>query len=204
MIVKKVPTSKRAPPKSKALNVRALADYIAGARAGGDGEKVEYRGSVNLLNVDHEGQVQEMIDLAELARCSSQPVQHWILSWREGEQPTAAQADAAVVTFLEEMGLSRHQAIYALHRNTHNWHLHLAVNRVDPETEKIVTVNGRFDHEVAHRAIARIERNQGWQGTRPPVGSRRPCFPRGNRRLERRKRLPERSISADDAPRLAA
>ena len=26
----------------------------------------------------------------------SQPVQHWILSWREGEQPTRAQAAQAV------------------------------------------------------------------------------------------------------------
>ena len=163
MIVKKVPTSKHAAPKGKALNVRALADYIAGPRAGGDGEKVEHRGAVNLLNIDHEGQVQEMIDLAELAKRSPQPVQHWIVSWREGEQPTAAQADAAVATFLEEMGLARHQAIYALHRDTHNWHLHMAVNRVDPDTEKVVTVNNRFDHEVAHRAIARIEQRQGWQ-----------------------------------------
>jgi hypothetical protein len=163
MIVKKVPTSKRAPPKSKALNVRALVDYIAGLRAGGTGEKVEHRGAVNLLNVDHEGQLQEMVDLAETAKRSPQPVQHWIMSWREGEQPTTAQADAAVATFLDEMGLARHQAIYALHRDTHNWHLHLAVNRVDPETEKVVTVNNRFDHEVAHRAIARIERQQGWQ-----------------------------------------
>ncbi len=163
MIVKKVPTSKHAAPKSKALNVRALTDYIAGPRAGGDGEKVEHRGAVNLLNIDHEGQVQEMIDLAEIAKRSPQPVQHWIMSWREGEQPTAAQADAAVATFLDEMGLARHQAIYALHRDTHNWHLHLAVNRVDPDTEKVVTVNNRFDHEVAHRAIARIEERQGWQ-----------------------------------------
>jgi hypothetical protein len=163
MIVKKVPTSQRAARKSKALNVRALADYIAGPRAGGDGEKVEHRGAVNLLNIDHEGQVQEMIDLAEIARRSPQPVQHWIMSWREGEQPTAAQADAAVAMFLDEMGLARHQAIYALHRDTHNWHLHLAVNRVDPESEKVVTVNNRFDHEIAHRAIARIEQRQGWQ-----------------------------------------
>jgi hypothetical protein len=163
MIVKKVPTSKHAAPKSKALNVRALVDYIAGPRAGGDGEKVDHRGALNLLNIDHEGQVQEMIDLAELAKRSPQPVQHWIMSWREGEQPTAAQADAAVATFLDEMGLARHQAVYALHRDTHNWHLHLAVNRVDPETEKVVTVNNRFDHEVAHRAIARIEQRQGWQ-----------------------------------------
>ena len=70
MIVKKVPTSRQVAPKSKALNVRALVDYIAGPRAGGDREKVEYRGALNLLNIDHDGQVQEMIDLAELARRS--------------------------------------------------------------------------------------------------------------------------------------
>jgi hypothetical protein len=34
---------------------------------------------------------------------------------------------------------------------------------VNPETEKLVTVNKGFDHEIAHRAIARIENRQGWQ-----------------------------------------
>ncbi len=163
MIVKKVPTSKRGALKNKALNVRALVDYIAGLKAGGDGEKVEHRGAENMLNVDHDGQVQEMIDLAEVARRSPQPVQHWIISWREGEQPTVAQVDASVATFLDEMGLAEYQVIYALHRDTKNCHLHLAVNRVHPDSEKLVTVNNGFDHEVAHRAIARIERDQGWQ-----------------------------------------
>jgi hypothetical protein len=163
MIVKKVPTSKLAPAKSKAHNVRALADYIAGPKAGGAGEKVEHRGALNLLNLDHEGQVQEMIDLAEMAKRSPQPVQHWIISWREGEQPTSAQADQAARMFLDEMGLADQQAIYGLHRDTENWHLHLAINRVHPETEKLATVNNGFDHEVAHRAIARIEHAQGWQ-----------------------------------------
>jgi hypothetical protein len=163
VIVKKVPTSKQVAPKSKALNVRALVDYIAGPKAGGDGEKVEHRGALNLLNLDHDAQVQEMIDLAEIARRSPQPVQHWILSWREGEQPSPAQADEAVAMFLGEMRLAGHQAVYALHRNTKNCHLHLAVNRVHPDTEKLVTVNNGFDHEVAHRAIARIERHQGWE-----------------------------------------
>ena len=163
MIVKKIGTSKTAAPKSKASNVRALVDYIAGVAAGGDGEKVEHRGALNLLNIDHDGQVQEMIDLAEVARRSPQPVQHWILSWREGEQPTRAQADEAVGMFLAEMGLGEHQAIYALHRDTHNWHVHIAVNRVHPTTEKVVTVNNGFDLEVAHRAIARIEQSQGWE-----------------------------------------
>jgi hypothetical protein len=163
VIVKKIARSKASPAKSKAAHVRALADYIAGPQAGGHGEKVEHRGALNLLNLDHDGQVEEMIDLAETARRSPQPVQHWILSWREGEQPTTAQADEAVKMFLGEMGLAEHQAIYALHRDTHNWHLHLAINRVHPDTEKLMTVNGRFDHEIAHRVIARIEHRQGWE-----------------------------------------
>lgn len=163
MIVKKVPASKLASAKGLAANVRDLADYIAGPRAEGDGEKVEHRGGLNFLALDHDGQVQEMIDLAEVARRDGKPVQHWILSWREGEQPTPAQADEAAKMFLDEMDLADHQAIYALHSDTHNWHLHLAINRVHPETEKLVTVNKGFDHKVAHCAVARIELRQLWQ-----------------------------------------
>ena len=48
-----------------------------------------------------------MIDLAEVARRSQQPVQHWILSWREGEQPTRAQADETVGMFLARDGPRR-------------------------------------------------------------------------------------------------
>ena len=163
MIVKKVPPSRMAGPKTLTANIRDLADYIAGPGAAGGGEKVEHRGALNFLAIDHNGQVQEMIDLAEVARRDAKPVQHWILSWREGEQPTAAQADEAVKMFLNEMGLADHQAIYALHSDTHNWHLHLAVTRLHPDTEELVTVNNGYDHKVAHRAIARIELRQGWE-----------------------------------------
>jgi Relaxase/Mobilisation nuclease domain/Large polyvalent protein-associated domain 7 len=211
VIVKKVLTSKLGALKNKALNVRALVDYIAGPKAGGDGEKVEHRGGENMLNVDHEAQVQEMIDLADVARRSPQPVQHWIISWREGEQPTAAQADAAVATFLDEMGLAEHQVIYALHRDTKNCHLHLAVNRVHPDSEKLVTVNNGFDHEVAHRAIARIERDQGWQRegralfVARPDGDLERSRPRGQR--ERQPSGPARDfeerVGARSAQRIA-
>jgi MobA/VirD2-like, nuclease domain/Large polyvalent protein-associated domain 7/TraI-like middle domain/RepB DNA-primase C-terminal helical domain len=180
VIVKKIAVSKVAAVKSKAAIIRSLVDYIAGARSSSNGEKVEHRGATNLLNIDHDGQMQEMIDVAEIARRSAQPVQHWILSWREGEQPTRVQADEAVRMFIDEMGLSEHQAIYALHRDTHNWHLHLAINRVHPETEKLVTVNKGFDHEVAHRAIARIEVHQGWEREAHGVYE-----PRADGRIER-------------------
>src|SRR5258708_35303723 len=99
-----------------------------------------------------------MIGLAEVARRSPQPVQHWIISWREGEQPTAAQADSAVATFLDEMGLAEHQVIYAPHRDTKNFHLHLAGHPVHPDPHKLGTENNGFDHEVAHRVLPRVER----------------------------------------------
>ena len=63
--------------------------------------------------------------------------------------------------FLDEMGLAEHQAIYALHRDTNNWHLHLAVNRVAPGDREGRHGEQGFDHEVAHRAIARIEQRPG-------------------------------------------
>jgi hypothetical protein len=163
VIVKKVQTKEGGALKSKSLHVRDLCDYIGGPNAGDADERVEHRGATNMLNIDHSGQVVEMADLAEAARLSPQPVQHWIISWRQGEQPTATQADEGVRMFLDELGLREHQCIYALHRNTDNYHLHLAVNRVHPDTERVVTVNGGFDIEVAHRAIARIERAPGWQ-----------------------------------------
>jgi Relaxase/Mobilisation nuclease domain/Large polyvalent protein-associated domain 7 len=195
VIVKKVQTNKAAAPKSKALHARDLCDYIAGPNAGDEDEKVEHRGAVNILNIDHDAQVQEIADLAETAKRAPQPVQHWIISWRQGEQPTAAQADRAVRIFLEEMGLGEHQALYALHRNTDNYHLHLAINRVHPESERLVTVNGGFDIEVAHRAIAHIEHDQGWQ---PERGARYRVLEDGG--LKRA----EDSVPAERPPRTPA
>jgi hypothetical protein len=116
-----------------------------------------------MLNLDHAGQVDEMAELAAIAHWRAQPVQHWIVSWQRGEQPTAKQADEAVLLFLEEFGLGEHQCLYALHRDTANYHIHLAINRIHPETERIVQINGGWDIEAAHRAIARIEHAQGWR-----------------------------------------
>ena len=155
-----------------------------------------------------------MVDLAEIAKRSPHPVQHWILSWRENEQPTTAQADEAVRMFLGEMGLADHQAIFALHRNTSIWHVHIAVNRVNPETEKLVTVNKGFDLEIAHQAIARIEQRQGWEPAPRPLYEARPngeierARPRGDgerqpsaRALDFEERAGERSAEANSARR---
>ncbi len=160
MIVKKVSRSRT---KHKASSIRALTDYIRDPRNQNPDEKVLYANGRGFLCDSHEAQREEMVALASESVRSKDPVNHYILSWREGEQPSPEQVEAAVSIFLEELGWKEHQAIYGLHKDTDNIHLHLAVNRVHPETLKVVEINRGFDIEMAHMAIARIEHAQGWQ-----------------------------------------
>ena len=71
--------------------------------------------------------------------------------------------DELVAFFLSEMGLEGHQAIYGLHNDTRNYHVHIAVNRVHPETLKVVRTNNGFDIRQAHKVRAMIEKMQGWK-----------------------------------------
>ena len=160
MIVKKVPSSK---VKNKSASIRDLADYIREPHNQNPDEKVLYANGRAFLCDDHAAQREEMVALAAESVRSKNPVNHYVISWREGEQPSPEQVEEAVSIFTEELGLREHQAIYALHKDTDNIHLHIAINRVHPETLKAVKINNGFDIEAAHKAIARIEHAQGWQ-----------------------------------------
>lgn len=164
MIGKKIPVDpKKAAGRSKANNIGDLTDYIVDPKSTGSDEKVLYAGARGFITNTHRGRQAEMIALAMEAVRSAAPVTHWVLSWREGEIPTSEQVEEAVSIFLNEQGLSEHQAIYALHQDTDNIHLHLAVNRVHPDELKMVKANGGFDREATSRAVARIEHVQGWR-----------------------------------------
>ncbi len=167
MIVKKIKTNPRRMP-GKAARVTRLVDYIDAPENRRQQEKCVYAGARNCLCASRAGQKAEMIALAQEAVASRNPIQHWVLSWRESEQPTPAQLEQAVDLFLDELGMQAHQALYAFHADTDDFHLHLVVNRVHPETLKVIKPNGGFDLEAAHRAIARIEHVQGWE--REPNG----------------------------------
>jgi hypothetical protein len=160
VIVKKVPSSK---VKNKATSIRDLADYIREPHSQNLDEKVLYANGRAFLCYDHAAQREEMVSLAAESVRSKNPVNHYIMSWREGEQPSPEQVEEAVSIFMEELGWKNHQAIYGLHKDTDNIHLHIAINRVHPETLKIVEINRGFDIEMAHKAIAKIEYAQGWQ-----------------------------------------
>ena len=161
MVVKKVKNPKKS--ATKAERIRNLADYIRDAERQGSTEKTIYAGARGFLAETPDGQTAEMLALAQEAVKSKDPINHYVLSWQEGEQPTPAQVEEAVTIFLDELGLSEHQAIYGLHADTDNMHLHVMVNRVDPNTLHVVKPNKGFDIEAAHKAVARIEQAQGWE-----------------------------------------
>jgi Relaxase/Mobilisation nuclease domain len=157
MIIKKV---KSTGGSSKASRVKNLTGYITAAQ---DPNKVSYSGGRGFIGDSLICQQAEMIALATDAPRSTNPISHWVMSWQEQEQPTREQVEQAIDLLLTELEFQDHQVIYAAHQDTDNFHLHLAINRVHPDTLKVIKSGGGFDVELAHKAIAKIENLQGWQ-----------------------------------------
>jgi len=155
MIVK---TSRRRVSSTAQRSAREVFRYIHQAEKG---VTPIHTGNLNLLTEGYEVQREEFALIASMAKKSTTPVAHFILSWHEHEKPTAAQADEAVRIFSRELGVETYVIAYAMHDDTKNRHLHIAVNRANPATGKVLDI--KFSVEKAHRALAHIERAQGWQ-----------------------------------------
>ncbi len=166
MIVKKIKVLKNAKPK--AWQIADLVDYIRAVKHKNPAEKVAYTGHRGFFSNTHGGQKLEMVGLASESVQSKMPVTHWLFSWKENEQPNTAHVEEIVDIFLEKMGLADHQTIYALHHDTENYHLHIAVNRTHPETCKVIQPHKGFDINAAHKILAHIEQKQGWQSENSP------------------------------------
>ena len=171
-------------------------------------EKCVYSGAHGFLSTDLAGQRAEMAALAMAAPQSSDPTNHYVISWAEGEHPTPEQVEQAVDIVLAELGLEGHQAIYALHRDTDHDHVHLVVSRVHPETERVVRAGGGWDRRALLQAVSRIELAQGWQQVATPAAQRaaaeaaqRDKTSREERRRERARERPRASDRARDGAR---
>ena len=142
--------------------ISGLVDYIHAPTDENGAEKALYSGAKNFWGTTRAGRKAEMISLASESIQSKMPVTHWIMSWQENEQPSREQIEDAVDVFLERMGLVGHQVMYALHGNTANLHLHIVVNRTNPDTLKVIQPHRGFDIEEAHRIVALLQHRQGW------------------------------------------
>jgi hypothetical protein len=160
MIAKKISNPKKS--SSKYVRIQRLVDYVRNPKKG-DKEKCVYEGTRNFFEENKKAQVKEMQDLAHAAVRSKDPINHYVISWKSHEKPTKEQIERSVDIVLDELKMREHKVIYAVHADTKHHHLHLVVNRVHPETERVVLPNRGLDIEVLHKAVARIEHEQGWK-----------------------------------------
>lgn len=161
VVAVKIPNPKSA--GSKAGRVQVLAQYIAEPGRENATEKCVYLGARGFLSTNFQSQIAEMIVLAQECVKSKDPIRHDVITFKEGELPTAKQVEEAIDLYEKEMGLQGHQIIYGLHVDTDNIHIHIQVNRVHPETFKAIKIDRGFDKEALQRVCARIEHAQGWK-----------------------------------------
>lgn len=143
------------------IYIADVAGTIAELQRVEPGEKVDVIGFRNFRSDDFVRCQRKMI--ATMMRSPGiDPLEHYVIAWQSHEQPTAEQVHRVAEIFLDAMGLSENQAIYAAHSNTANYHLHIAANRVHPKTFQRIAAGGDWQVDMIHQAVALIEYQQGW------------------------------------------
>ena len=187
-MIAKIPPKRR----DKKSSFKDLTNYCLGITGHGEGS-VLHVGIQNLYSP-----TSAPIEMEALAtdnvRCKD-PVFHFILSWREMELPTSEQVDEAVKIALEELDLENCQALWALQGDTQNLHVHVAVNRIDPETGRAIQPAGNWTKKALERAARKIEAAQGWE---IEESGRYFVTPEGDIVEKKERKIPEISQKARD------
>lgn len=137
-------------------------------------------------------EMQQTAERAKFKRANTDPVFHYILSWPESECPRPEQIQDCVIYSLASLGLKGHQYLSAIHTDTDNLHVHVAVNRVHPETLRL---NGLSFHiDKLHKACRELEIKHGFSPTNG-------CFVQNeNKQVIRRSTWDKEHLSAWRAP----
>jgi len=72
---------------------------------------------------------------------------HLVVSFRPGEQDRLSKDDLMAIEaeYAKALGYAEHQRVAGTHINTDNFHMHIAFNKVHPETLKVITPHRDFN-----------------------------------------------------------
>ncbi|MCQ9090983.1 TraI/MobA(P) family conjugative relaxase [Vibrio alginolyticus] len=148
--------------KKTTRSLQGLINYMLDTEHNGD--KLDYSHISNCYSVDTDMAVVEM-DLIQRqnTRTKLDKTLHLVVSFPEGEIPTREQLDDIEQTLSESIGMGHHQRLSVAHSNTENYHLHMAINRIDPETHKMV--NPYNYHKSLMVAATELELKHGLEIT---------------------------------------
>lgn len=123
-------------------------------------ERVWFTDTRNCLNTDPERALDEMWRTAEDqaylkmqagvkrgGRPCEDPVKTLSMSWHKDDAPTPEHMVECADAFLKHMGWDSHQAVYVGHNDTGHRHVHIILNRINPENGR--TLDDYRDHKRA-------------------------------------------------------
>jgi hypothetical protein len=144
---------------------------------------------------------------SDLRRCRRRgrfrgnPVYHVAINWQEGEHPTPEQAQRACEGVMKSLGFEECQAVWSIHRDTDNDHVHLVINRVHPVKFTALSVPRR-DFLILDRCMRELELDLGFNRAQGPYVTI--DTERGPKilRMSRPERAQRGLLDNPDAPRL--
>jgi len=130
----------------------------------------------------------EFMTVHDLNPGIKQPVLHASLSLSPGESLSDEQLREACEAWMEKMGfdLSKNQYLIVRHKDTEHEHAHLAINRIDMVSGKVVIDS--FERYRSQEIIRQLERNYGLEQVAPSWQT----FKNSERNLEQTRELSSR------------
>ena len=144
---------------SKSVSFKNLVQYLKKEDAVVLGTNMYGQGSRELTA--------EFMTVRDLNPGIKQPVLHASLSLSPGESLTDEQLTEACETWIEKMGfdLNKNQYIIVRHTDTEHEHAHIAINRIDMVSAKVVVDS--FERYKSQEIIRQLERNYGLEQVAP-------------------------------------
>jgi hypothetical protein len=130
------------------------AEYVVDLK--GYGEKVLWS---RLSNCEAEIPILAIAEIeatqAQNTRSKTDKTYHLVISFPEGEIPTREQLEDIEDTMCQALGFGEHQRISAVHQDTENLHLHVAINKIHPVT--FHSLDPYFDYNTRDRVCRELE-----------------------------------------------
>lgn len=141
--------------KSRKGNFQRLVSYLLSPQ-----DKQERVGKVTVTHcqaTDPDMAVVEVLNTqAQNTRACSGKTYHLLVSFRTGENPSAATLKAIEERLCVGLGFQGHQRVSVVHHDTENLHVHIAINKIHPTRHTIHTPFN--DYKTLGRLCSQLER----------------------------------------------
>lgn len=140
------------------------------------GDKVVFADYLNCFADDFKEASECLINAEQAYAGKGDSTAHWIMSWQEGEKPTAEQIKDCVQEFLNDQNMGTHECAFVAHGDTNHFHVHLVVSRVKTEPEQdgsykiqnfggaVLWENGRTNEFMsAQHTVMKLTEKYGWK-----------------------------------------